>query len=102
MKEFLKTTIIGATSFLLPAVLVLFILSYALRLVRRVAVPISHALKLNQLGDLAGISVATVLAVLVLVLISFVAGIVARTVVGGRLSRWAETSLLDIYRIINL
>ena len=94
MKEFLKTTIIGATSFLLPAALILFILSYALRLVKRLAAPISHSLKLDQLGDLAGIGAATVFSILVLVLISFVAGIVARTVVGGRLSRWSETSLL--------
>ena len=94
MKEFLKTTIIGATSFLLPAALILFILSYALRLVKRLAAPISHSLKLDQLGDLAGIGAATVLSILVLVLISFVAGIVARTAVGGRLSRWSEASLL--------
>jgi hypothetical protein len=53
LKEFLKTTIIGATSFLLPAALILFILSYALRLVKRLAAPISHSLKLDQLGDLA-------------------------------------------------
>ena len=94
MKEFLKTTIIGATSFLLPAALVLFILSYALRLVKRLAAPISHSLKLDQLGDLAGIGAATVLSVLVLVLISFAAGIAARTAIGGRISRWSETSLL--------
>jgi len=94
LKEFLKTTIIGATSFLLPAALILFILSYALRLVKRLAAPISHSLKLDQLGDLAGIGAATVLSILVLVLISFVAGIVVRTAIGGRLTRWSETSLL--------
>jgi Uncharacterized conserved protein len=94
LKELLKTTIIGATSFLLPAALILFILSYALRLVKRLAAPISHSLKLDQLGDLAGIGAATVFSILVLVLISFVAGIVARTAIGGRLTRWSETSLL--------
>ena len=94
MKEFLKTTIIGGTTFLLPAALVVFILAYALRLVKRLAAPISHSLKLDQLGDLAGIGAATVLSILVLVLISFVAGIVARTAIGGRLTRWSETSLL--------
>lgn len=94
MKEFLKTTIIGGTTFLLPAALVVFILAYALRLVKRLAAPISHSLKLDQLGDLAGIGAATVLSVLVLVLISFAAGIVARTAIGGRLSRWSEASLL--------
>ena len=94
MKEFLKTTIIGGTAFLLPVALVLFILSYALRLVKRLAGPISHGLKLDQLGELAGIGTATILSVLVLVLISFVAGIVARTAVGGRITRWSESSLL--------
>ena len=95
MKEFLKTTIIGATSFLLPAALILFILSYALRLVKRLAAPISHSLKFDKTGNLlAGIGAATVLSILVLVLISFVAGIVARTAIGGRLTRWSETSLL--------
>jgi uncharacterized membrane protein len=94
LKEFLKTTIIGGTTFLLPAALVVFILAYALRLVKRLAAPISHSLKLDQLGDLAGIGAATVLSVLVLVLISFAAGIAARTAIGGRLSRWSEASLL--------
>jgi uncharacterized membrane protein len=96
LKEFLKTTIIGATSFLLPAALILFILSYALRLVKRLAAPISHSLKLDQLGDLAGIGAATVLSILVLVLISFVAGIVARTAIGGRLTRWSELCHEDV------
>jgi uncharacterized membrane protein len=94
LKEFLKTTIIGGTSFLLPAALVVFILSYALRLVKRVAAPISTSLHLDQLGDIAGIGAATVLSILVLVLISFAAGIAARTAIGGRISRWSETSLL--------
>ena len=94
LKEFLKTTILGGTAFLLPAALILFILSYALRLVKRLAGPISHGLQLDQLGELAGIGAATVLSVLVLILISFAAGIVARTAVGGRISRWSETSLL--------
>jgi hypothetical protein len=70
----LKATIIGGTSFLLPAALVVFILSYALRLVKRVAAPISNGLHLDQLGDLAGIGAATVLSILVLVLVSFAAG----------------------------
>ena len=94
MKEFLKTTVIGGTSFLLPAALVVFIFSYALRLAKRVAAPISTSLHLDQLGDLAGIGAATVLGILVLVLISFAAGIAARTAIGGRISRWSETSLL--------
>ena len=86
MKEFLKTTIIGGASFLLPMALVLFILSYALRLVKRIAEPISHSLRLDQLGAAAGVGAATVLSAVVLVLIAFAAGIVARTAVGRRIT----------------
>jgi hypothetical protein len=38
VKEFLKTTIIGGTSFLLLVALVVLVLSYALRLVKRIAI----------------------------------------------------------------
>ena len=90
----MKTTIIGGTLFLLPVGAILFILSYALRLVKRVAVPISNSLHLDQLGGVTGVGAATVLSVLMLVLISFAAGIVARTAVGRRITRWSEHSLL--------
>ena len=93
VKEFLKTTIIGGTSFLLPVALVVLVLSYALRLVNRIATPISHSLQLDQLGDVAGVGAATLLSVLALILVSFAAGIVARTAVGGRVTRWSETSV---------
>ena len=49
LKEFLKTTIIGGASFLVPVALVIFIMSYALRLVRRIAEPISRSLHLDHL-----------------------------------------------------
>jgi uncharacterized membrane protein len=43
----------------------------------------------------AGIGAATVLSVLMLVLISFAAGIVARTAAGRRIARWSENTLLN-------
>ena len=59
----------------------------------RHTVPISNSLHLDQLGG-AGVGAATVLSVLMLVLISFAAGIVARTAAGRRITRWSENSLL--------
>ena len=95
MKDFLKTTIVGGVLFLLPLGLVLFILGYALRLATSVAQPISKALHLDQLGDLAGIGITTVVGVILLVLVSFAAGLIARTSIGGRISGWFEGSLLS-------
>lgn len=94
MKEFLKTTLIGGVSFLLPLALILFILSYALRLVKRIAEPISQSLHLDQLGSVGGVGAATLLSVAVLLVVSFAGGVVARTAVGKRCSQWLETSLL--------
>jgi uncharacterized membrane protein len=89
----LKTTIIGGTLFLLPVGAILFVLSYALRLVKNVAVSISNSLHLDQFGG-AGIGAATVLSVLMLALISFAAGLVAPTAAGRRIIRWSENTLL--------
>jgi uncharacterized membrane protein len=87
----LKVTIIGGALFLLPLVLLLVLLGHALRLAARVAQPISDKLNLDHV---AGIWAATILAVLLLIVVSFIAGIVARTPLGRRSSRWFENSLL--------
>jgi uncharacterized membrane protein len=94
MKTFLKTTIVGGVLFLLPVAMVLLILGYAMRLAAKVARPMSDKLGLDQLGDFSGIGAVTVLAVLVLIVVSFAAGIVARTDLGERVSRWFEHSML--------
>lgn len=94
MTAFLKTTMVGGVLFLLPLAIVLMILGYALRLASVVAQPISEKLQLHHWGDLAGTSLVTVLSVLVLVLLSFAAGLAARTYLGGRLTRWFEGSFL--------
>jgi uncharacterized membrane protein len=93
LRELLKTTIIGGASFLLPVAIIIFILSYALRLVRRIAEPISHSLHLDHLAG-AGIGTVTILSIAVLVLISFAAGVIARTAAGRRITRWSESSFL--------
>jgi uncharacterized membrane protein len=92
MTAFLKTTMVGGVLFLLPVAIVLMILGYALRLASMVAQPISD--KLQFQNDLAGVGIVTLLSVLVLVFLSFAAGIAARTYLGGRITRWFEGSLL--------
>jgi hypothetical protein len=61
------------------------ILGHALRLAVKVAQPISHSLHLDQLGKMTGIGVVTLLAVGLLIVVSFGAGIVARTGLGSRI-----------------
>lgn len=94
LKEFVKTTVMGGALFLLSVAVILFILSYALRLAKKVARPIADSLHIDQLAGPASIIAVTVLSVLILVLVSFAAGIVARTAVGGRITKWSEHSFL--------
>ena len=94
MRAFVKATVVGGLLFLLPAALVVLILGHAMRLAMQVAKPVSNFLGLNGQGSFGGIGAATVLAILVLVIVSFAAGIFARTLMGQKLTRWVENSLL--------
>ncbi len=88
--NFLKATIAGGLLFLLPVVLVLIVLGHAMRLAGKVAQPISKLLP----DAVVGVGVVTVLAALLLVFISFLAGLAARTHAGKRIMRRFENSVL--------
>jgi len=92
MKEFLKTTIVGGILFLLPVALVLLVLNHAFKLAGKVVQPLLDTLNFDH--TIAGIGTATALAVLLLITVSFAAGIVARTNRGRRISGWFENSLI--------
>jgi hypothetical protein len=89
-EDFVKTTVVGGLLFLLPVVLILFFLGYALGLMTTAFQWFSTSLQLGRLGT-AGV---VTLALLVLVLVSFAAGIVATTEAGGRFTVWLENTLL--------
>jgi uncharacterized membrane protein len=90
MTAFLKTTIVGGVLFLLPLAIVLILLGYAFRLASMVAQPLSDRLQLHW----SGVGLVTILSALVLVIVSFGAGIAARSYLGKRVTRWFENSLL--------
>jgi len=89
--DFLKTTIAGGLLFLVPAILLVLVLRHAMAFAGKIAKPIAALFPDSQV---AGIAVGTILAALVLLLVSFLAGLVARTKAGRRLTHWFEESLL--------
>ena len=89
--SFLKATIVGGLLFLLPLILVVVLLGHAIRLAGKAIRPVLEFLKLDTVIGSGGEMALTVLA---LILISVVAGIVARTRPGRNAMRWAETSFL--------
>lgn len=88
---FLKATIAGGLLFLLPLILVVLLFSHAMQIAGKVAHPISEFL---TLGKVAGPAGEEGLAVLMLILISVAAGLLARTTAGRNLMRWSENSFL--------
>jgi uncharacterized membrane protein len=98
--RFLKVTILGGLIFLVPAVLIIAVLQRAMQLAKRLATPIAA---LFPEGSVAGIAIATILAALILLLIAFAAGLLARTSIGRRLTHWFEASVLGAipqYRMV--
>ena len=89
--ELLQATMAGGLLFLLPVALIAIVLKQAMQLVGKIVRPISNYLPVEAVVGVWG---ETVLAAVVLILVSLVAGLVARTNVGRRITRWFEDSLL--------
>ena len=87
MRGFFKATIVGGVLFLLPMVLILIVLRHAMQLAVKFTKPISELLPVESV---LGVRREIFLAVLLLIFISFVAGLVANTNVGRRVMRWFE------------
>lgn len=86
MLRFLKTTLLGGIVFLVPFVLAVILVGKALALARSAVAPISHYIPITSVG---GIGLATVLAAFAVLLVCFLAGLLARTQAG----RWTGSRL---------
>lgn len=94
MREFVKTTLIGGAVFLIPLVLVLFLLGYAISLARDALQPLLPLFEHVQFGPFGGVGMLTLMAVLLLLILSFAAGVFARTRSGLRVTGYVENSAL--------
>jgi uncharacterized membrane protein len=100
IRSFLKATLVGGLMFLVPVALLAMVLRHALQLAGKVAKPIAALLPMSHIG---GVGVATLIAILLLLLIALLAGLVARTKMGRRVTHWFEESILGAlpqYRMV--
>ena len=88
-----RTTILGGILFLLPLILIIFLLSKALNLIERLSQPIVDAVGVRTVG---GVAVVTFVAIAALLLISFLTGMLARTRLGQAAYSSLESSILGI------
>lgn len=89
--DFVKTTLVGGLLFVVPAMLIALLVKNALALVGQILAPI---VKLLPVHNIAGIAVAHLLAVVLVLAICFLAGLAARTSPGAKLNAWLERAIL--------
>jgi len=90
--HFFKTTVIGGLVFLVPVVVLVMILAKAAGLMMMVAEPMAAWVPIEAIG---GVALANVIAVLVVVLICFIAGLVARAAILRAIVRGLESKVLS-------
>ena len=88
---FIRTTLVGGILYLVPIVLLVFVIGKAAQLMSGISPPFVRAIDRVGLGD---ILTPQVVAILLVVLFCFGAGLFARTVVAKRIVTFLETNLL--------
>lgn len=91
LTSFVKTTLIGGLLFLIPLGVIIVVLNHVMQIAAKLASPIAARL---PVGQFAGVTAVTLVAGLMLLLIAFLAGMLARTRPGRRMSSWFEESIL--------
>jgi uncharacterized membrane protein len=89
----LKTTITGGFVFLLPIVILVVILGYALNLVKRMVAPMEHLIP-QEFDSIAGVATINILAFIAVLVLCFLAGLVARSQVAANVVSKLEEGLL--------
>ena len=91
MLQFLKTTVLGGILFLIPIIIFIVIIGKALLITGKLADPIAGLMGVDAI---AGIAVAQLLAIGILVLICFIAGLAAKTTRAKSLVQSLEVNVL--------
>ena len=88
----LRATIVGGVLFLAPFVVLLIILGKALEVIRAVIAPLAERIPIESA---IGLETPSILAVVILILVCFLAGLFAKTAPAKKLVGWLESALLS-------
>ncbi len=88
---FLRATFVGGILFLLPIVLLALVLGEAEEIARPIVAPLASEIAMQSM---AGVPMATILAIGAIVLFCFCAGLFARTRLARRMADWLESVFL--------
>lgn len=80
MFRFLKTTVIGGLVFLVPIIIFAIIITKAIELTNKLAVPLSAMIPVDSIGN---VTVVNLITIIIILLICFIAGIAAKTTIAS-------------------
>jgi len=89
--HFFKTTGLGGLLFLVPIVVLILIIGKAFEIAKKFTVPLATALPFNPAADIA---VASLLAIAAIVLVCFLAGLLAKKRFAKKFVSWLENNIL--------
>lgn len=89
--SYIRATIAGGLLFLIPMMVIIFVISKVFGLLGVLAKPIAAALPFSQV---AGVGVGTLITIILLLLVCFLAGIFMNTRLARRIVKWLEERVL--------
>jgi uncharacterized membrane protein len=92
MLKLIRTTIVGGIIFLVPIAIFVAVIGKGLEITGGISKPLAHVLPVNMIG---GLAVARVLAIVLLLLICFLAGLLARAAIARKLVEGLEANVLS-------
>ena len=90
--HFFRTTLVGGVLLLVPIVVLIIVLNKALAIARKIVDPLAARLPFESL---VGFQTPLVLAIALLVVFCFIAGLFARTALAKRGMNWLESAVLS-------
>jgi uncharacterized membrane protein len=90
--KFVRTTLVGGVLFLLPLVVVVIIVGKALAIAGKIVTPLAAHLPFESV---IGLDTPKILAITLLVLFCFLAGVLARSALAQKVILWLETTVLS-------
>src|SRR5688572_31909760 len=92
IRKFVRTTIVGGLLFMIPIVVIVILLGKVYNFLKRLITPF-----VTDIGDvnLGGFTLTAIITVFIILILCFLAGLLAKTSVANRFVRWIETSLLE-------
>lgn len=90
--SFIKTTLIGGLFFIIPIVLLIYLIGKVIGIFRKIVAPIADKISFSFLG---GETTSRIIALFVLILLCFIAGLLAKTKKADQLKEWVEDNILS-------